>query len=205
MKAGLKSSIEIVLIDNFDSFTYNLVEQCRLLGHKVIVFRNTVPLSQIKEVIDSLNRPLVLLSPGPGTPQDAGCMPELLAQLKGQLPIIGICLGHQAIVEAYGGKVAGCGEIVHGKAAILETRAHPVFNQLPLPFSVARYHSLVATEVPNTLSVIATSNQLVMAVVSEKDKVIGYQFHPESILTTYGADLLENTINWAFDNKQKES
>lgn len=204
MKPELKSGAEIVLIDNFDSFTYNLVEQCRLLGHEVIVFRNSVPFSQIKQTLTSLTQPLIMLSPGPGAPQDAGCMPTLLAKLKGQFPIIGICLGHQAIVEAYGGKVAGCGDIVHGKGALLETNAHPVFNQLPKPFSVARYHSLVATEVPDTLSVIATVEELVMAVVNEKDKVIGYQFHPESILTTYGADLLENTINWALDNTQKE-
>ncbi len=205
MKSNTRSGAEIVLIDNFDSFTYNLVEQCRLLGHDVIVFRNTVPFSQIQKTINSLTRPLIMLSPGPGMPKQAGCMPILLAKLKGKLPIIGICLGHQAIVEAYGGKVAGCGEIVHGKAALLETSPHPVFDQLPTPFSVARYHSLVATKVPDTLSVIAAVNQVVMAVVSEKDKVIGYQFHPESILTTYGADLLENTINWALDNKQKES
>jgi anthranilate synthase component 2 len=126
-------------------------------------------------------------------------MPELLQLMKGKVPIIGICLGHQAIVEAYGGTVEGAGEIVHGKVSMMEHQNHKVYQGLPSPLAVARYHSLVATSVPEDLTITAQANGLVMSVVHEQDRVCGYQFHPESIMTTYGATLLANTIQWALD------
>ncbi len=101
---------DILLIDNFVSFTYNLVDQLRTFGHNVIIFRNNVPVEQLVTKVNSLEQPIVLLSPGPGAPSEAGCMPELLKQLRGKVPIIGICLGHQAIVESYGGTVGQAGE-----------------------------------------------------------------------------------------------
>ncbi len=192
----------LVFIDNFDSFTYNLVDQFRSLGHQVTVYRNNIPLDVIEAAITQLDNPVVILSPGPGAPCDAGCMPELLQRIKtkysaANIPVIGICLGHQAIVEAYGGRVERAGDIVHGKVSMLEHHNHAVYQGLPSPLAVARYHSLVATSVPDTLTVTAKANGLVMSVVQEQDKVCGYQFHPESIMTTYGATLLENTIKWA--------
>ncbi|MFD2180504.1 aminodeoxychorismate/anthranilate synthase component II [Veronia pacifica] len=194
-----QNNTEIVLIDNFDSFTYNLVDQFRSLGYPVTIYRNSLKAEQIEQAINALDNPVVVLSPGPGAPADAGCMPELILRLKGKVPMIGICLGEQAIVEAYGGKVEGAGEIVHGKASALQCGSHPVFDDLPQTLTIARYHSLVATEVPDSLAVIADVNGLVMAVANDNDKVVGYQFHPESILTTTGADLLTNTISWATD------
>ncbi|RXJ74879.1 anthranilate synthase component II [Veronia nyctiphanis] len=187
----------IVLVDNFDSFTYNLVDQFRSLGYPVTIYRNNLEATQIESAIDKLDNPVVVLSPGPGAPADAGCMPELIQRLKGKVPMIGICLGQQAIVEAYGGKVEGAGEIVHGKASDMQCGDHPVFEGISSPLTIARYHSLVATEVPDSLEVIADVDGLVMAVANNKDKVVGYQFHPESILTTKGADLLTKTIGWA--------
>ncbi|EKF9662296.1 aminodeoxychorismate/anthranilate synthase component II [Vibrio cholerae] len=187
----------ILFIDNFDSFTYNLVDQFRSLGHVVTIYRNNIPADAIEQALQQLDNPVVVLSPGPGAPSEAGCMPELLQRLKGKVPVIGICLGHQAIVEAYGGVVAGAGEIIHGKVSMMEHQNHAIYRGLPSPLAIARYHSLVATQVPATLTVTAEVNGLVMSVVNETDKVCGFQFHPESIMTTHGATLLANAIDWA--------
>ncbi|MGV3001568.1 aminodeoxychorismate/anthranilate synthase component II [Vibrio sp.] len=189
----------ILFIDNFDSFTYNLVDQFRTLGHDVTIYRNSLSAETIEQAVNQLENPVVVLSPGPGVPSEAGCMPELIQRLKGKVPIIGICLGHQAIVEAYGGTVAGAGEIIHGKVSMMMHDKHPTYQNLPSPFAIARYHSLVATHVSNALTVTAQVDGLVMSVVEENDKVCGFQFHPESIMTTYGATLLENTIRWALE------
>ncbi|MEF2482967.1 aminodeoxychorismate/anthranilate synthase component II [Vibrio mimicus] len=187
----------ILFIDNFDSFTYNLVDQFRSLGHVVTIYRNNIPADVIEQALQQLDNPVVVLSPGPGAPSEAGCIPELLQRLKGKVPVIGICLGHQAIVEAYGGVVAGAGEIIHGKVSMMEHQNHAIYRGLPSPLAIARYHSLVATQVPATLTVTAEVNGLVMSVVNEADKVCGFQFHPESIMTTHGATLLANAIDWA--------
>jgi anthranilate synthase/aminodeoxychorismate synthase-like glutamine amidotransferase len=124
-------------------------------------------------------------------------MPELLTKLRGQLPIIGICLGHQAIVEAYGGHVGQAGEILHGKASLIEHDGLAMFAGMPNPLPVARYHSLVGSKIPAGLTVNAHFNQMVMAVRHDGDRVCGFQFHPESILTTLGARLLNQTLDWA--------
>ncbi|HBV75820.1 MULTISPECIES: aminodeoxychorismate/anthranilate synthase component II [Vibrio] len=189
----------IIFVDNFDSFTYNLVDQFRSLGHNVTIYRNHIAAETIEKAVRQLENPIVVLSPGPGEPSKAGCMPELIQRLKGHIPMIGICLGHQAIVEAYGGKVAGAGEIIHGKVSMMVHGNHPTYQHLPSPFAIARYHSLVATRVSDTLTITAEVDGLVMSVVEENHKVCGFQFHPESIMTTYGATLLENTINWALE------
>ncbi|SEG17850.1 aminodeoxychorismate/anthranilate synthase component II [Vibrio hangzhouensis] len=187
----------IVFVDNFDSFTYNLVDQFRSLGHKVTIYRNHIAASKIAEAVLALDNPVVVLSPGPGAPSEAGCMPELITLLRGKVPMIGICLGHQAIVEAYGGVVAGAGEIIHGKVSMMEHGEHEIYQGLPSPLAIARYHSLVATTVPDSLEVTAEVDGLVMSVAHEQDRVCGFQFHPESIMTTYGATLLANAIAWA--------
>lgn len=194
----------IVLLDNFDSFTYNLVDQFRSLGHPVTIYRNNLTAEQVENALEEKTHPVLVLSPGPGAPANAGCMPELIQRVKGKVPMIGICLGQQAIVEAYGGKVSGAGEIVHGKAAMMSHNQHAVFGNLPSPLSIARYHSLVATEVPDSLETIADVNGLVMAVLNEEDKVCGFQFHPESILTTQGAELLTHTLNWVMSRNETE-
>ncbi|TMX76202.1 aminodeoxychorismate/anthranilate synthase component II, partial [Vibrio parahaemolyticus] len=184
---------------NFDSFTYNLVDQFRSLGHSVKIYRNHIPAETIEQAINELENPVVLLSPGPGAPSEAGSMPELIQRMKGKVPMIGICLGHQAIVEAYGGTVAGAGEIIHGKVSMMEHQDHAIYQNLPSPLAIARYHSLVATKVPDSLTITAEVDNLVMSVVHEQDKVCGFQFHPESIMTTYGATLLGNAIEWALE------
>jgi anthranilate synthase component 2 len=195
----------IVLLDNFDSFTYNLVDQFRSLGYPVTIYRNSLSAIAFEDAVTKLDNPVVVLSPGPGAPSEAGCMPDVIQRLKGKVPMIGICLGHQAIVEAYDGIVAGAGEIVHGKSAMMTHNQHAIFDGLPNPLSIARYHSLVATKVTKQLTVTATVDDLVMAVIQEEDKVCGFQFHPESILTTQGEQLLINTLNWALDITQSHS
>lgn len=195
----------IVFIDNFDSFTYNLVDQFRSLGHDVKIYRNHIAAEAIENAVNELDNPVVLLSPGPGAPSEAGSMPEVIQRLKGKVPMIGICLGHQAIVEAYGGTVAGAGEIVHGKVSMMEHQNHPTYADLPSPLAIARYHSLVATQVPETLTVTAEVDGLVMSVVHEQDKICSFQFHPESIMTTHGATLLANAIEWALQESNLTS
>ncbi|SUB66665.1 Anthranilate synthase component II [Photobacterium damselae] len=128
------NNTHIVLLDNYDSFTYNLVDQFRSLGHSVTVFRNSADAYRLAQHIQALPNAVLVLSPGPGAPNDAGCMPHLIELMKGKVPILGICLGHQAIVESYGGTVAGAGEIMHGKADMLEHNGHRILAICPLLF-----------------------------------------------------------------------
>ncbi|CAH0540403.1 aminodeoxychorismate/anthranilate synthase component II [Vibrio marisflavi] len=191
----------IIFIDNFDSFTYNLVDQFRSLDHEVTIYRNSIDVDTIEKAVESLENPVLLLSPGPGQPSEAGCMPQLIKRLQGKVPMIGICLGHQAIVEAYGGTVEGAGDIVHGKVSMMSHQSHPIYQGLADSIAIARYHSLVATNIPECLTVTAEVDGLVMSVTHEEHKVCGFQYHPESIMTTYGATLLSNAINWALDKQ----
>ncbi len=188
---------DILLLDNIDSFTWNLADQLRANGHNVVIYRNRVPAQTLIDRLSTMENPVLMLSPGPGAPSEEGCMPELLTRLRGKLPIIGICLGHQAIVEAYGGYVGQAGEILHGKASHIEHDAQAMFAGLPNPFPVARYHSLVGSDIPAGLTISAHVNGMVMAVRHDADRVCGFQFHPESILTPQGALLLDQTIGWA--------
>ncbi|MEX3002669.1 glutamine amidotransferase-related protein [Serratia fonticola] len=188
---------DILLLDNVDSFTYNLVDQLRASGHQVVIYRNQIAAEIIIARLQQMEQPILMLSPGPGTPADAGCMPELLQRLRGQMPIIGICLGHQAIVEAYGGHVGQAGEILHGKASSITHDNQGMFAGMANPLPVARYHSLVGSNIPEGLTVNASFGDMVMAVRHDEHRVCGFQFHPESILTTQGARLLEQTLAWA--------
>ncbi len=186
----------LFFLDNFDSFTYNLVDQFKALGYPVKIYRNSMPAKQIKAHIDACDTEAVLvLSPGPGTPSAAGCLIELIGLCKGQLPILGICLGHQALIEQYGGVVGQAEEIMHGKSSLISHCGDRMFAGLSQPLSVARYHSLVGTQVPDSLEVVADFNGMCMAVYNAQDRVIGFQFHPESILTCQGAKLLETSLN----------
>lgn len=187
----------VYLLDNLDSFSYNLVDEVAQLGFSLKLYRNTVPAAYIFEKMQQEQQPVVLLlSPGPGAPAEAGSMPELISLCAGKFPMLGICLGHQALVEHYGGVVGRAGETVHGKTSIIELSNHPVFGALPKQFPVARYHSLMATQVPDALQVIAAYQHIPMAIVHEEHKALGYQFHPESILTTLGKPLLKQSLDY---------
>jgi anthranilate synthase component 2 len=188
--------MKLYLLDNFDSFTYNLVDQFRSLDYEVVIYRNDVDAKFIaNKLLNEKNKAALVLSPGPGAPHEAGCLMELIDLVAGKVPMLGICLGHQAMIEHYGGKVERANQVVHGKASPTYHQATGIFNNLPSPLPVARYHSLVATVVPDCLDVIATTESMPMAISHKSDKAIGFQFHPESILTTLGSQLLIQTLN----------
>ncbi|WP_228710835.1 aminodeoxychorismate/anthranilate synthase component II [Saccharobesus litoralis] len=189
------------MLDNFDSFTYNLVDELESIGYELIVYRNNIAAQTLMDKMQACQKDVVLLlSPGPGNPTQAGCMIELIGLARGKFPILGICLGHQAIVEQSGGVIGTAGEIVHGKTSLIDHNQHPVFAGLDNPLYVARYHSLMATSVPDSLAVIAKLETdectIPMAVFNEQDRILGYQFHPESILTTYGSQLLRQSLDY---------
>jgi len=195
-------NVKIFMLDNLDSFTYNLVDEFQCLGFEPTIYRNTLSADFIFEQMQKCNeRVLLILSPGPGEPSNAGCLMALIAKCAGKYPILGICLGHQALVEHYGGKVDRAPEIVHGKASSITHQQNGVFANISHPLPVARYHSLVASNVPSVLEIIAeyeTADQinLPMAIEHKRDAALGFQFHPESILTTYGGTLLAQTIDY---------
>jgi anthranilate synthase/aminodeoxychorismate synthase-like glutamine amidotransferase len=190
--------MNVLLIDNFDSFTFNLVDDFERRGCKVEVYRNDVsPERALERVLGMAAPRLVVLSPGPGAPADAGCCVELIRRAAGKVALLGVCLGHQALVEAMGGRVGAAGEIVHGKAVSVDHDGEGVFSGLPRPMPVARYHSLVALDVPDSLRVRARCRDLVMAVEHREHRLLGVQFHPESVLTPAGGRFLENVMAWA--------
>jgi len=187
----------VLLLDNIDSFTYNLVDQLRSNHHKVIIYRNYVSYEIIINSLSQMNNPILILSPGPGKPEDAGCMLKLLNFLKGKIPIIGICLGHQAIVQAYGGNIGYAKKILHGKISLINHDNKKMFLNIDNPFSVARYHSLICTKVPNGFTINAFFNKIIMGIRNDAKRICGFQFHPESILTPQGAKLLNQTLKWS--------
>lgn len=196
----------VIFIDNQDSFTYNIVDELEKLNHTVTVYRNTVKKETIIQKINAVQQldeeAVLFFSPGPGKPSDVPLMNELLSLFKSKIPVIGVCLGHQAITEYYGGVVGLAPETIHGKSSKIALQNHRIFNGLANPFTVARYHSLVATKIPESLTVLGEVNQLPMAVINEQDKVLGFQFHPESVLTTEGATLLQQSINYLLESER---
>lgn len=184
----------LLLIDNYDSFSYNLYQMCGAIEPDIYVVRNdAITLEQIHQ----LNPDRMILSPGPGRPCDAGICEDVIREFKGKIPILGVCLGHQAICETYGGKVTHARRLMHGKQSMVSLdHACPLFDGLPNEIPVARYHSLIGTELPETLTIVSTDNVgEVMAVMDLEHKVFGLQFHPESILTPQGAVLLKNFLS----------
>jgi len=187
----------ILLLDNIDSFTYNLVDQLRNQKNNVLIYRNTVNIEIILNALNKLKNPILMLSPGPSSPKHAGCMLDLIKRVKGVIPIIGICLGHQAIVEAYGGVIGHAGEIFHGKASLIDHDGLEMFKDIPQPLPVARYHSLICNRIPKNFVINSFFEEMIMSVRNNIDRVCGFQFHPESILTTSGDQILKNIINWS--------
>lgn len=189
---------QIVLLDNFDSFTYNLVDQFRALGYPVTIYRNDLAAEHIYEAMQAIEGNVVLvLSPGPGNPSQAGCLLELIGLCADAFPIIGICLGHQALIQYFGGEVGSAGDIIHGKSSHITHCADRMFSGLANPLPVARYHSLMGTKLSDQLDVVAHYDAIPMAVIHQHAPIVGFQFHPESILTTDGATLLTQTLTWA--------
>ena len=183
-----------VLIDNYDSFTYNLYQYLAELGADVRVFRNDqVTLADIR----ALEPDHVVISPGPGTPDDSGISRDVIREYAGKVPVLGVCLGHQCIYDVYGGTVAGAGEIKHGKTSVISHDGKGVFERIPDAFEAVRYHSLAGTPdtQPSALEVTAKSESgVIMGIRHRELKVEGVQFHPESIATEHGKELLRNFL-----------
>ena len=185
----------LLLIDNFDSFTYNLAHLFGELGADVVVRRND---EVTAEEAEQLAPSHLVVSPGPGRPEDAGATPEILQRLAGSLPTLGVCLGHQAIVQVFGGEVGRAQQLVHGKATVVRHDGRGLFAGLPEDFLAGRYHSLAATSVPDVFEISATAaDGEVMAVRHRDLPVDGVQFHPESVLTPHGRDIAKNFLEGA--------
>jgi len=182
------------MIDNYDSFTYNLVQYLGELGEDVRVYRN----DQISVAeIEKLKPDHIVISPGPCTPNEAGVSVETIQKLGGKIPILGVCLGHQSIGQAYGGKIVRAKQLMHGKTSMIRHANQGVFAGLPNPFEATRYHSLVIERdsVPEVLEITAwTDDGEIMGVRHKTLPVEGVQFHPESILTQHGHELLANFL-----------
>jgi len=195
--------MRILLIDNRDSFTFSLAEACRVAGAEVAVVRNSIaPEAAFSRALHY--GALLMLSPGPGAPKDAGCCLELIGLAAGKVPLIGICLGHQAIVEHHGGEVVRAHEPCHGKSSAVEHDGGGPFAGLPSPMRVGRYHSLCTplNHIPERLRVHAVLDGMAMAVSHRQEGQIGLQFHPESILTPMGARLVDGLLRWGTERRR---
>lgn len=184
----------ILMLDNYDSFTYNLVQYFSELGETVKVYRN----DQITvDKIEEMSPKHIVISPGPCTPDQAGISLEVVNQFKDKIPILGVCLGHQTIGQAFGGKIIHAKTIMHGKTSLIEHNNQGVFNGLKNPFVATRYHSLVVEKVscPDCFDITAwTDDEEIMGIKHKTLPIEGVQFHPESILSEHGHDLLRNFI-----------
>lgn len=184
----------LFVIDNFDSFTFNLVQYCRELGVDVVVQRNTVTLDDIRDY-----RPAgLLVSPGPCTPDEAGISVEAIQYFSGRIPVFGVCLGHQALAQAFGGTVIRANHLMHGKTSLIQHNGRDgLFTGVPTPFQATRYHSLIvdAQTLPASFEVIASVDDTIMALRHKPTGAAGVQFHPESILTPFGKQILANFLH----------
>lgn len=183
----------VLLIDNLDSFTFNLVESLERLGAEVLVRRNGIAASAALAEAEAKGA-IIMISPGPGAPRDAGCCLELIALARGRVPVIGICLGHQALIEEAGGTVTRAAEPVHGKSMQLVHDGAGPFAGLENPVRVGRYHSLCTRDLPERFTIHAEVNGMAMAFSDPQALQAGLQFHPESILTTRGDAMLANLM-----------
>lgn len=193
MAAGVGQPV-ILVIDNYDSFTYNLVQYLGELGAEPVVRRND---QTSVEEIERMAPERIVISPGPKTPSEAGICLEVIRRLSGRMPILGVCLGHQAIGQAFGGRVVRAPEIMHGKTSLITHDGRTLFAGLPNPFPATRYHSLIVEQssLPDCLEISARSpNDLIMGLRHKEMKVEGVQFHPESVLTDAGKQLLANFL-----------
>lgn len=184
----------LLVIDNYDSFTYNLVQYLGELGENLKVFRNDrISIDKIKK----LKPQKIVISPGPGTPEDAGISKEVISEFADRIPILGVCLGHQCIGSVYGGKIIQAKKLMHGKTSAIYHNSKMIFEGIPSPFEATRYHSLLVERptLPDCLEITAwTEDKEIMGLKHKEYLLFGVQFHPESILTKVGKDILRNFL-----------
>ena len=189
------SEMKALMIDNFDSFTHNLVDEFEKRNCKVDVYRNNIGIINFDKIVEKNKPKLIVISPGPSSPKDAGISIGVIKHYAGKIPIFGVCLGHQAIIEAFGGIVNRCKEVLHGKPSKVTHDKNTIYKNIENPLQVGRYHSLAGLEIPDELEVSAKSDSnVVMGVRHKKHFVEGVQFHPESILTPSGGLIIENLL-----------
>ncbi len=187
--------MKVLMIDNFDSFTYNLVDEFEKRNCEVDVYRNNIGMGHFEKIVNETKPNLIVISPGPSHPKDAGMSIDVIKKYSGKIPIFGVCLGHQCIIEAFNGKVDRSSEALHGKPSRISHDKKSIFKNIETPFQAGRYHSLAGIRIPNELEVSAKADSgIIMGVRHKKFFVEGVQFHPESILTPAGGLMIENLI-----------
>ena len=192
----------VIMIDNFDSFTFNCVAALENLGAQVSVFRNQLPVEELSNILDNLNGyKCLILSPGPGHPKESGFCQDYVKAFAGKIPIFGICLGHQVLAQVFAGQVFHS-LAKHGQSSKISHNGDPLFADIPSPFQAGRYHSL-SVAAPKHFTVTATSEGLVMAMRHETMPLYGIQFHPESILTDYGDMIIKNMLTLTQQHGEK--
>ncbi len=193
---------KVLFIDNFDSFTYNLVDDFCKRDCIAKVYRADTPLEKLKKNEQEFAPDLLLISPGPGNPSSAGVTLEAIDYFKDRLPIFGVCLGHQAIVQYFGGVVGHAPKVMHGKSSRVTHNEKGIFQGVENPLQVGRYHSLCATKMPDCLEVTAEYENIVMALQHKEKQIFGVQFHPESILTPAGGKIIQNILNISIQKRR---
>lgn len=200
---GTSQRPRVLMVDNYDSFTYNLVQAFMVLGAEVLVHRN----DQISvDDARALQPTHLCISPGPGTPYDAGVSMQMIAAFAGQVPVLGVCLGHQSLVEVFGGKVVRAARLMHGKTSRVHHDGRGILAGLPEPFEAGRYHSLIAQpqSLPGALEVSARTDEGEIMAVRHRDLAVeGVQFHPESVLTPQGPLLMDNFLRQSSPRRQQ--
>ena len=187
--------MNILFIDNFDSFTYNLVDEFEKRSCNVIVYRNDTEMEKIVKVIGTFRPKLIVISPGPSNPKNAGICLDVIMKYSGNIPIFGVCLGHQCIIEAFGGAVVRCSEARHGKPSLVYHQETGIFKDIENPFQAGRYHSLAGKEISDELVITAkTADGIIMGIKHINHITFGVQFHPESILTPLGGKIIDNCL-----------
>jgi anthranilate synthase/aminodeoxychorismate synthase-like glutamine amidotransferase len=192
---------KVLFVDNFDSFTYNLVDEFGKRSCNTKVYRADTPLDELKKIAEDFEPALLVISPGPGTPEKAGVSLEAIGYFKDKLPILGVCLGHQCIVQYFGGKVSYAPVVMHGKPSRITHLGKGIFQDLENPLQAGRYHSLCAVALPDCLEQTAEFEGVVMGVGHRTLPIFGVQFHPESVLTPPGGRIIENLLKIAQGGK----
>jgi len=190
---------KVLFIDNFDSFTYNLVDDFCKRNCLAKVYRADTELEELKALAEKIKPELLVISPGPGTPDTAGVTLSAIGYFKDKLPIFGVCLGYQAIVQYFGGRIGHSPEPVHGKGSKVIHNESGLFSGVENPLQAGRYHSLCAVELPDRLEQTAECEKIIMGIRHKELPIFGVQFHPESILTPAGGKIIENVLNIAAD------
>ena len=196
---------KVLFIDNFDSFTYNLVDDFCKRDCRAKVYRADTALEELKAVAAEFDPDLLVISPGPGTPDTAGVSLAAIGYFKDKLPIFGVCLGHQVIVQHFGGKIGHAPEPMHGKPSRVTHNEKDIFAGVENPLQAGRYHSLCALEVPDCLEETARFEDVVMGVRHKDLPIFGVQFHPESILTPAGGKIIENVLSIAVSKRKEQA